>query len=527
VRAFRRTVLALLLVGWVMPAATAGAGTYTVYTCKAPDGSKAGIPWTHDKSLGFGYFTGDACPGGYIWMDLVSNLEHPSNNYIRLDFRAPPAAQVTAYRLWRSVQLSDPYSYDFHEIDAAGGRDIKEHCFGRDGCTSLGSFQNGTEAANLVQASGRTGVAGMAFSIYCRTANPGQPACPPAAPAVNFQLHRAEITVDDPHPPVLALPPTGPLVDSSGPLSGEQQVFVWATDRGGGVRDVLFEVDGRVVSQATVDDNDGHCRDPFVVAQPCKSEVRGTATFNTALVPDGRHRLRLLVTDATGTNSTAWGPINITTANGTCNPQPRSEALRVRAAIVKRSRVVRYGRRLRVRGRVTRPDGTPASGVPVCIAARNDSPQAPLRTARTVTTGADGRFADVLRRGPSRRVYFVVRLPDGAASASVLVKVRAGVRLRTSRRHLFNGQVLRFRGAVRGRPIPRRGVLVELQVLERRGWQTFATTRANRKRRFRFAYRFTNTTQLRRYRFRARVPVQAAYPYAAGGSRPVSVTVQG
>ena len=206
--------------------------------------------------------------------------------------------------------------------------------------------------------------------------------------------------MSDEFPPVLALPPRARLVSSRSALSGEQQVFVWATDRGGGVGRVLFEVDGKVAASATIDDNAGHCREPYTLPQPCKLEARGAVGLNTAALSDGRHRLRLLVTDATGTNATAWGPIMIRTANRSCDPRPHSDAARVQAAFSGRRgklRVARYGRRLRVRGRVTPPDGTPMSGVSVCVAGRADFPGARLRVARSVRptqrAGSKTRYA--------------------------------------------------------------------------------------------------------------------------------------
>jgi 5-hydroxyisourate hydrolase-like protein (transthyretin family) len=80
---------------------------------------------------------------------------------------------------------------------------------------------------------------------------------------------------------------------------------------------------------------------------------------------------------------------------------------------------------------------------------------------------------------------------------------------------------------VGGHPRPSEGVLVELQARRGRRWQTFATSRARRSGRFRRAYRFTRTSGVQRYRLRARVPQQPDYPYAPGGSRPVSVIVYG
>ena len=458
----RLAAFGALLVGMLVPVAPAHAGTYTVSLCKTAAGNLAPPGWGVESRHG-AFTSGNTCPGGYFWLDLHQGT--PPDEYAQTRFTAPPDTEITGYRLWRSVQLSNPYRYEFYEVTKAGGVNLREACSADAGCTSLGSYQDAFAAGNLIAATGRTGVGALAFGLYCPNLFTSGARCPATAPAAHFQLHRADVTVSDEFPPVLALPPAGPLVSSRSALSGEQQVFVWATDRGGGVGRVLFEVDGKVAASATIDDNAGHCREPYTLPQPCKLEARGAVGLNTAALSDGRHRLRLLVTDATGTNATAWGPIMIRTANRSCDPRPHSDAARVQAAFSGRRgklRVARYGRRLRVRGRVTRPDGAPMSGVSVCVAGRADFPGARLRVARSVTTDAKGRFKDTLRRGPSRRVFFVTRVPGGAASASLNVRVRAPVRL--SARELVSGQALEFRGMVRGKPIPRRGVLVDLQV---------------------------------------------------------------
>jgi hypothetical protein len=523
------SMAAFVLVG-LASASVASAGTYTVHACKAPGGGKAVIPWTYERSYPSGYKTGDACPGGYMWMDLASNVEHAANDNLRANFVAPAGTEITAYSLRRSVQLSSPYHYDFHEIRADGSVTILETCFADAGCNGLGDFRAASAPGNQVTGSQRSGVTGLSFSVYCRNGVSGPP-CPPSAPAANFQLHSADVTLTDSTPPTLLLPPTGSLLNSGTPLAGKQQVFVWAADQGGGVRDVLFEVDGKVIDGATIDDNDGRCREPFSVAQPCKLEARGTVSFDTSRLADGMHQLRLLVTDATGTNSAVWGPVTIETDNGTCDPAPASNALKVRTTFAAKSRArtrsIRYAQQPRVRGQVTRPDGTPARGVPICVADREDAPDAPLRRIRTLTTDDGGQFGYTLRRGPSRRVYFVARVDGGAASDSLAVRVRADAQLSASRRNLRNGQLLTLSGRLSGRPVPRRGVLVEMQVRKAKGWQTFGTTRATRSGRYRYRYRFTSTTGALRYRFRARVPSQATYPYTSGSSRPVSVVVRG
>ncbi|MGH2802211.1 MAG: carboxypeptidase-like regulatory domain-containing protein [Thermoleophilaceae bacterium] len=214
-----------------------------------------------------------------------------------------------------------------------------------------------------------------------------------------------------------------------------------------------------------------------------------------------------------------------------CDPSPPAAGLRMsvsmrrpRSARARRVVVVRYGKRLRVRGRLTGPGGTPLAGASICAASQL-SRRAPLQAQGTLVTDATGRFSYILGSGPSRRVWFVHRSARGAAAASVRVRVRAPVSLRGSRRRLRTGQTLVLNGRA-GARAPR-GLLVELQARRGRRWQTFGTTNTRRGGRFRYSYRFTRTLGVQVYRLRARVPRQRGYPFAPGGSRPVRVRVRG
>jgi hypothetical protein len=95
---------------------------------------------------------------------------------------------------------------------------------------------------------------------------------------------------------------------------------------------------------------------------------------------------------------------------------------------------------------------------------------------------------------------------------------------RQRRLSVAGGRPVRFEGRV-GRPVPRQGKLVEVQAHFRGRWRTISTVRARRDGRWRFRYVFRTTGQPAGYRLRARVPVEAGYPFSAGRSRPVRVTV--
>ena len=185
------------------------------------------------------------------------------------------------------------------------------------------------------------------------------------------------------------------------------------------------------------------------------------------------------------------------------------------------ARTVRYGRAPRLAGRVRRLDGAPLAGSTLTV-----RPASGAWTLRA-TAGPDGRYAVKLPAGPTRRLS-VEAWPPGAsalACAAATAKTRAGVTLRATRRVRPRGTV-RFRGRLSGRPVPKRGKLVELQAFDGGRWRTFAQPRSRPDGRYRAAYRLRRTFRPRTFRFRARVRREAGYPYELGYSRRVTVRVR-
>jgi hypothetical protein len=181
----------------------------------------------------------------------------------------------------------------------------------------------------------------------------------------------------------------------------------------------------------------------------------------------------------------------------------------------------RFGRGMRLAGRARRADGAPLVSATVTVRPRRGS------WVRRAVAGPGGHYAVRIPAGPSRTLH-VEALAPGASSlacATVRVKTRAGVRLRASRRVRPGGRV-RFSGRLLGKPIPRRGKLVELQAFDAGRWRVFAQPRARRNGRFRTSYRLQRTFRPRTFRFRARVRPESAYPYTLGYSRVVRVRVR-
>ncbi len=98
------------------------------------------------------------------------------------------------------------------------------------------------------------------------------------------------------------------------------------------------------------------------------------------------------------------------------------------------------------------------------------------------------------------------------------------MKLRATKRVRPGGRV-RFRGSLRGKPVPRRGKLVELQAFDGGKWRTFSQPRSRKDGRYKAAYRLRRTFGPRTFRFRARVRRENGYPYELGFSRRVKVRV--
>ena len=148
----------------------------------------------------------------------------------------------------------------------------------------------------------------------------------------------------------------------------------------------------------------------------------------------------------------------------------------------------------------------------------------------TVAAGPKGGYRFRVRPGKNRILHAGFRpranASDLACSRKVKLNVRAGLTLSaTPKRVRFGGRV-RFRGRLKGKPIPKVGKLIDLQAFDGGRWRTFQTVRANRKGRYKARYRFTRTRSARTFRFRARARREARYPYALGVSKTVRVRVR-
>jgi len=184
------------------------------------------------------------------------------------------------------------------------------------------------------------------------------------------------------------------------------------------------------------------------------------------------------------------------------------------------STLVRYAHRPRIAGRARWPNGGPLANATVSVTPRRGG------WVQRATAGSDGHYALKIPAGPSRTIRLQAWAPGAGSLActTVKVKTRAGVKLEATKRVRPGGRV-RFHGRLLGKPIPRRGKLVEIQAFDGGRWRTFAQPRSQRSGRFKTSYRLRRTFGPRTFRFRARVRRESGYPYELGRSRVVKVRV--
>jgi hypothetical protein len=181
---------------------------------------------------------------------------------------------------------------------------------------------------------------------------------------------------------------------------------------------------------------------------------------------------------------------------------------------------VKFGKRVPISGRLLAPGGTPIAGAVLEVQTRTAMPGASVAAAGKVVTRDDGRFTYIAPAGPSRVVRIAYRSHTAdtsfADTSDVTLLVTAGVTIKATPTKVRNRHATVFIGRLLGRPISKRGVVVDLQVFFRNKWRTFGAPRTNRAGKYRFKYRFMAGAAS--WKFRARVRRESSYPFIEGYS---------
>lgn len=358
--------------------------------------------------------------------------------------------------------------------------------------------------------------------------------------------------VDDSSPPVGGL--TGAATDAQ-TWSHSMHFSLNGADVGGGVARAVVEVDGADALGVALSDPQGTCHhigtDPaaaeYAAAQPCPLRIdNGALDIDTSKLPQGQHVVRVLLEDAAGNRTSIFGPVTRTITSsdaigpgsdpalrGAANGDGACDLARLTAHWGRRGSrtllVSRFGRAHVVRGRLRTADGAPIANAAIDMVSKTTAVNARELAKRAgPTTSADGGWRVALPKGVSSRdvtFRYCSHVNDtiAAATASVRLRVRAGLHLTIHPRRARQGQAIHFDGRLLGGPLPRGGKQVVLMArASRGGWVRFNVVRTDGGGRFRTIYRFRQAGATL-YRFRALSLSEAAYPYLAGGSNVVEV----
>jgi hypothetical protein len=547
------------------PAAAAAAGSYHVYSCRAPAGEAAPADgWVGTKSGTYSYAE-DTCPAGGA---LIAGLGDQAARTANTDsatwaFSAPEGERVAGATVWRAGDADGGAAvnatYEFWLAGPTEG-EVFDQCSYLSGCNAGSGDASHPFAPSNRIAVPATNLGGRLFvkaacggvSEYkCREAQGD-----PNNYAAVVYLFAADILLEQTAGPSVS-GVSGELA-TAGALAGTSDVAFSASDPGSGAYEALFSVDGQLVQSAVLDENGGRCRNvgqsadglpAFLYARPCLASLSADVGFDTTRLSNGAHHLVVTVIDAAGNaapvldrNITvanpslqapagAPGPASSTGGSGPLNGVNASSQASLTVAW-RESRGIRlaspYGRAHVIVGRLAGPGGVPIGGAQLDISATPSSAGAAAVAMTGPRTAGDGTFTVRVPASASSRVlHFGYRVhlgdPLPVVTRTLVLSVRAAVRLSIGPRVTSVGHTIFFTGAVQGRPIPPGGKALVLEASSAGGsWIKFNVVHTNHGGRFRASYRFRFPGPAS-YRFRVLCEAEGDYPFAASASNAVSV----
>jgi hypothetical protein len=550
----------------------AHAGSYDVLSCTIDGSYNANGAWVvfNNPAGDARYATDASCPrsGDPLTVKLAGGNSFGNGTAAGLAFFAPPDATITNYKLilhhyWYAPGNGGPDETTYEALGFSGRY-----------VGGAGQFESGTQQAlaneghwygwvgnvaggpvDAVDTHAITRTLGdspLAKSVVNGTSLGLAAGCYNSAGCtlstaanVFLELYGSRVTITDNTAPSLGAP-TGAGLLAPGVRSGDEPVTFSATDNVG-IRhaelvDVTDATNPSVVvakdynSTATVQNT----RCSFTKPRPCPDLKNETLAASPAIA--GKRTLIVRVTDAAG-NQTVSTPFAIT-ARGPVNGAGGGDGSRLvagfpghtfrgrgkarrKVGVLRPTKTVGWGHSSRVRGILRNAAGQPVVGAELRLLVRELRLGSHYVDRGAVTTGADGRFTFRIPRGSSRRYRVAYRAYPGdaglTAKSDVSFNTKARITIHVPRHVRARGSV-RFRGSLPGRPLPPRGVTLELQAHQPgHGWRTVKTTRTRKGGAYSTRYRFNSAGG--RFTFRIRLRPNDSYPYARGTSRARRVSV--
>jgi len=546
---FSRTVavlLALGVLGALVMASSAAAGTIAVVSCKTSAGAPAPTEgweegWTASPFPDAG--DGDECASGGPLSAYVGDGEaQPGSSGPYWRYTPPPGLQVVGGEVTASFSVPGGGG----GFTGAAGLLGPKLLF--DAADVIGGPAGGVPG-NYAATYSLAGHTGGSLWMYAFCEPPGD-TCPRGDSNAPYwaaaSIDSATIELNDASAPQ-ASGFSGSLL--TGTASGTAQLAFTASEAapGPGIYTVTVSADGHALYSGTPDGDGGRCVTvghdangvaEFLYPDPCPLSEQLDLPIDTTGLADGNHDLQVTVTDAGGVSATVFDG-TITTANRTTvsallsSPPTSAAGTEPVYAIVLDKDTAALGSRVRrsfdssaltLSGVLRNPSGVPAPGIPVSLLVQvGPTAGAAAVLTRTVSDGA-GHWLLHAPRGPSR----LLRIVSGNAahsaatgvgvSLSETVSPSLGLRVRTP-----GAAELLFTGRLAISPLGSPPPLVIIETHTGDGWQAVGSpVRVAADGSYRYAYRSSPLTLGRRFAFRAQTPATSLWQT---GSSPVRQAV--
>jgi hypothetical protein len=567
-----RGLLALfaVLAAGAIGAPLAHAGSYDVLSCTVGGTLYPNNAWAaaNNPAGNAAYSTDATCPSvnDPLTTKLAGGNSFGNGTYAGLWFFAPPDTAITNYSMtvhhyWYAPGNGAPDETTYTALTlgptAVGGtgqfdQNVQQnlasegHWYGFRSAGSSGAADTGVLQRTLSDSTAaKTQGTATYMTVSSGCYNPAGCTLGPTA-NVFLELYGSRVTITDSTAPALSGPTAGTGLLAPGTRSGDEPVTFSATDNVGIRRAEIVDVtDAANPSVVATEDYNStataqNARCSFTKPKPCPDLKSETLAASPAIA--GRRTLLVRVTDAAG-NQTVSTPFAVT-ARGPVNGagggdgsrlvagfpghtfRGRGEA-RKKVGVLRPSKTVGWGHSAPVKGILRSAAGQPVAGAELRLLVRELRLGSSYIDRGAVTTGADGRFAFRIPRGSSRRYRVAYRAYPGdaglTAKSDVSFNTKARITIHVARHVRARGSA-RFRGSLPGRPLPPRGVTLELQAHQPgHGWRTVKTTRTRKGGAYSTRYRFNSAGG--RFTFRIRLRPNDSYPYARGTSRARRVSV--
>lgn len=512
IRVLLAAALALAAVVPMVGASSSDAAAYTVWSCRAADGTPIGSSaWRGSGTAGA---RSDDCSSGGALRATLGQGDIGTGDISGWQFTAPAGTTIERYRLWRSVEVpatSDDYSAGVAASSGLGVQSFSDGCLLSNGATpcNAGTPSDPNDPSNLVEAPGN--FSGLTVATRCAGA------CSASTdPAATVALYRSAIDLADDVAPVVGSS-VGTLLDPSA-YAGRHSLLAPVADQGGGVARTDLLIDGVVVQSVATG---GSCVVPYSVAVPCATQTDRGFVVDTSGLTDGAHSAVVRAVDAAG-NVTDGPAATFVVRRPPADAPPPAPAPPVPTRRVMQLTLPRQAsvpRKAWDLGVARWADGSPAAGAPLDVYAGPVGAAADeLEWLKRITVAADGRFtlpkssfSRALRVQPADAAHV-------ASPADVRVVAPLEVRMRKPSGTVRNGTTTTLRGTIRGAGDAADGMTVLVQAVVNGRWSTVDSVEASESGAVSWKYRFRRTVRTARYSFRMVVPSARRLPWKTTAS---------